>query len=30
MDNDACFCAIGDGGYYENHSLVELREEDIN
>lgn len=30
MDNDACFCAIGDCGYYENHSLVELREEEIN
>lgn len=29
-DNDTCFCALEEGRYSENHSFVELREEEIN
>lgn len=28
-DTDTCFCAFEDGRYAENHSFVELREEEI-
>lgn len=29
-DTDTCFCAFEDGKYSENHSFVELREEEIH
>lgn len=29
-DTDVCFCAFEEGRYTENHSFVELREEEIN
>ena len=29
-DTDTCFCAFEEGRYAENHSFVELREEEIN
>lgn len=28
-DTDTCFCAFEYGGYAENHSFVEIREEEI-
>lgn len=29
-DTDTCFCAFEYGKYSENHSFVEIREEEIN
>lgn len=29
-DTDTCFCAFEEGRYSENHSFVELREEEMN